>query len=394
MKILHTVEFYSPSVGGAQEVVRQLSEHLVILGHDVTVATSRIPNRSAKIINGVKIIDFDVSGNAVNGYSGEDVHKYQKLLTSNNFDVIMNYAAQQWTTDLAFEVIDQITAKKILVPCGYSGLFNPSYQDYFNQLPTYLDKYDKIVYLSPNYRDINFALKHGVRNHVIIPNGADEREFTGESTNIIPNIKHKIGINLQDKLILHVGSHTGLKGHKESIKAFINTKLPNTTLLILGDGHYTSGCSIGCKSKAIGQNLSNKFTLNNSNQRIIVTNLSRADTIAAFQSADLFLFLSNIECSPLVLFEAAASGTPFVASNAGNSREIAEWTKCGLIARSKTDINGYTRVDIRSASKLIKKILDDPILYERMSKSGRSAWKRKFTWEKIAKEYEKLYEKN
>ena len=42
MKILHTVEFYHPSVGGMQEVVKQLSERLVRLGHNVTVATSQL----------------------------------------------------------------------------------------------------------------------------------------------------------------------------------------------------------------------------------------------------------------------------------------------------------------------------------------------------------------
>ena len=40
MKILHTVEYYAPSVGGAQEVVRQISERMVQRGHQVTVATT------------------------------------------------------------------------------------------------------------------------------------------------------------------------------------------------------------------------------------------------------------------------------------------------------------------------------------------------------------------
>jgi len=39
MKILHTVESYTPSINGMQQVVKQLSERLVLLGHDVTVAT-------------------------------------------------------------------------------------------------------------------------------------------------------------------------------------------------------------------------------------------------------------------------------------------------------------------------------------------------------------------
>lgn len=36
MKILHTVEFYEPSVGGAQEVIKQISLQLVKRGHEVT----------------------------------------------------------------------------------------------------------------------------------------------------------------------------------------------------------------------------------------------------------------------------------------------------------------------------------------------------------------------
>ena len=71
MKILHTVEFYHPSVGGMQEVVRQISERLVALGHQVTVATTALPERTEKEINGVKIVEFKISGNAVRGMSGE-----------------------------------------------------------------------------------------------------------------------------------------------------------------------------------------------------------------------------------------------------------------------------------------------------------------------------------
>lgn len=63
MKILHTVEFYYPSVGGMQEVVKRLSELLVQYGHDVTVATTRLAARRDKTINGVKIKEFEISGN-------------------------------------------------------------------------------------------------------------------------------------------------------------------------------------------------------------------------------------------------------------------------------------------------------------------------------------------
>ena len=35
MRILHTVEFYHPSVGGTQTVAQLLSERLAALGHEV-----------------------------------------------------------------------------------------------------------------------------------------------------------------------------------------------------------------------------------------------------------------------------------------------------------------------------------------------------------------------
>lgn len=80
LKILHTVEYYSPSVGGAQEAVKRISELLVKKGHEVTVATTYLPEREKYNINGVKIEDFSISGNSVRGFSG-DTAKYSGFFT-------------------------------------------------------------------------------------------------------------------------------------------------------------------------------------------------------------------------------------------------------------------------------------------------------------------------
>src|SRR6266404_4503257 len=141
MNILHTVEFYYPSVGGAQEVVRQLSEHIAGLGHEVTVATTQLPEREKLTHNGVKIAEFAISGNRVRGIEG-DVDEFHRFVTNGDFDVVMNYAAQQWASDLFFDVIDQVEAWKVFVPCGYSALFDPAYEQYFAEMPGILRKYD------------------------------------------------------------------------------------------------------------------------------------------------------------------------------------------------------------------------------------------------------------
>lgn len=126
MRILHTFAFYEPSKGGAQEVIKQLSERLAKRGHQMTVATAYLPGRRHLDLNGVDIRQFRISGNAVKGIAGE-IEAYQNFLLRSEFDVMLNCAAQTWTTDLTFPVLDQIKAKKIIVPLGYSRL--PLYRE-------------------------------------------------------------------------------------------------------------------------------------------------------------------------------------------------------------------------------------------------------------------------
>ena len=390
MKFLHTAEFYSPSVGGAQEVIKQLSEHMVALGHDVTVATTKLPNRRKKVINGVKIKEFDISGNEVRGYTGKDVEKYKQFLVKSKFDVIMNYAAQQWTADLMFQVIDKIKAKKVFVPCGYSRLYDPEYKGYFRHLPEILRKYDAMVYLSRDYRDINFARKHHLKNIHIIPNGADEREFGKLNPAAAQDFRTKWGIQPGELLILNVSNHTGMKGHHEAIQAFWQANIKNAMLMFVGDVNEYGGCYRDCKrSSWVQNNVYNR--LSNKNKRIVVTHISRKETLAAYQAADMFLFLSNLECSPLVLFEAAAAGNPFITSGCGNAAEIARWTGAGIVTKSRQEKDGRTTIDISAAAQAIEKLFGSEKMRIKMGKNGRKAWEKRYTWEILAKQYLKVY---
>jgi hypothetical protein len=111
MRILHTVEFYEPSRGGAQEVVKQISERLGKRRHDVTVATSALTSRCDGIINDVKIEEFHVAGNSVKGIKGES-QRYQSFVTSANFDIILNHASRTRTTNPSVPLLDQIREKR------------------------------------------------------------------------------------------------------------------------------------------------------------------------------------------------------------------------------------------------------------------------------------------
>ena len=385
VRILHTVEFYYPSVGGAQEKVRQVSERLVRLGHDVTVATRRLLTRNSSVLNGVNIEEFNISGNAVQGFSGEVEH-YQKFIFESSFDVIMNYAAQQWATDLVLPILNRISAKKVFVPCGFSGLYLPEYGDYFEQMKTWLKQYDVCVYLSNDYRDVNFARKCGTDNGVLIPNGAGADEFDQKAD---IDIRAQLEIPPEHFLILHVGSHTGAKGHKEAIRIYKKARIRHATFLIVANNFGAGSCTRSClrKEKLYRCNRLSRVL----DKKILVKSLSRKETVAAYHEADLFFFPSNIECSPITLFEAMASKTPFLTTDVGNSKEIIEWSNAGELLPTLKFPNGYVRANVNASVDVLQRFFYNPEKRQRMASDGYKNWKTSFTWEKITKQYENLY---
>lgn len=387
MKILHTVEFYHPSIGGMQEVVKQISERLSARGHTVTVATSHDPTRISKIINGVNIKDFKISGNVVRGIKG-DQNKYINFLLKEDYDIITNFAAQQWASDLTFRVLNKINAKKVFVPTGFSGLFNSQFSDYFEKIPKFLNYYDSIVYLSNDYRDISFSREYGLNTGIIIPNGASEDEFSILKKDL--SIKRDIGIK-QDFMIVSIGTHTGAKGHDEAIQIFKELNINNSALVIIGNTMkgFSNGCALKCKQLA--RELNSEFKNNGLNRRIYILDLGRELTTKLLMISDLFLFTSNIECSPLVLFEAMAAGIPFATVDVGNTKEITDWSNGGFLLPTKFDQNGNSFADIKASANIIHKLLKIPSNLKKMGAKGRSSWGKKFTWAKITDQYEKLY---
>ncbi len=88
-----------------------------------------------------------------------------------------------------------------------------------------------------------------------------------------------------------------------------------------------------------------------------------------------------------------ASKTPFLTADVGNSAEIVEWSGgAGIVLPTDKNKEGFARVRIPESIKILEDIYRDEKRWEKMAKDGFSAWKKRFTWEKIAKEYEKLYE--
>jgi glycosyltransferase involved in cell wall biosynthesis len=492
MRLLFCCEFYFPSVGGVQEVMRQIAERLARRGHDVTVATTKLGNRNFDVHNGVKIVEFAVTGNLANGISGE-VERYRAFVQEFQCDALLIKAAQQWTFDALWPVFDSLSCRKVFIPCGFSGLYEPNYVGYFEEMPSILRKFDHLIFYADRYRDTDFARTHGIENYSIVPNGASEIEFGVERD---VDFRRRHGIPEDSFVILTVGSITGMKGHRELLEAFVKYPDDDHRLTFIMNGNpppvpdvvaqaaegritlknqvqsatedravqaagpapllermgkvFRSEGVIGLLgrvawriqnrfsrmadaiSKTVGiyhtegargvryrlvqrmarhplgsrflayspVQLSNyaspiSFWLSEAKRarhgkQLLVTDFDRPELVQAYMAADLFVFASNIEYSPLVLFETCAAGTPFLSVPVGNAEEIALWTQGGIICTADKDGRGYTRASPEEFCRQIKRLTNERASLREMGERARSSWQDRYTWEKISRTYEKI----
>ena len=415
MRLLFCCQFYAPSVGGVQEVMRELAEQLTLRGHHVTVATSQLHDRDFRSLNGVAIEGFSVDGNAVSGMTGE-VSRYRQFVIDGEFDAVMIMAAQQWTFDALWPIFDRIKSRKIFIPCGYSGFYEPSYAGYFERLPAILKQLDHLVFHSTDYRDINFARSCGLKNFSVIPVGASRSAFDVEPD---ATFRSAHGIPPQSFVFFTVGTFTGLKGHLELARAFSLLKLEkNEHATLVLNGNQVKAPARGASNaykkivhlikvqglpyllkKAFrmiwpGSNdllrTVKKINRTQLQKTVLLTDFPREDLTQLFMAADLFVFASKIEYSPLVLFETAAAGTPFLSVGVGNAPEIAQWTGAGVMCPSTVDAKGYTQVKEEDLAVAMAELMRAPQRLEALGRAGRENWSEKFNWEKIAGLYEQV----
>ena len=412
MKILHTVESHLPARHGMSEVVRQISERLVARGHEVTVACGHDSNRTTDNIQEVKIRQFKIAGKSATSIWG-DIYGYQQFILNSNHDIIVNFAAQQWATDLVFPLLEKKNAKKVFVPTGFSALADIRYRSYFENMRRWINLYDACVFLSDTYRDIKFARDRGYERIAVIPNGAAEEEFDSRPR---ADFREQHAIPKSDFLAIHIAGYLSVaKGQLEAVQIFSESHIENATMLIVcpefaspiherlrpkeflkAGYHLIRGRGFkGLQLPLRLQLAVNSYAQRNVRfrRRIKLLALSRAETVEAFKAAQLLLFPSWIECSPLVLFEAAASKTPFLVTDVGNAREIISWTKGGKIlpGMGLADREGSVCADIQGGAAALNSFYAADEERRAMADCAHSAWKQHFTWNKIAAQYESLY---
>lgn len=202
-----------------------------------------------------------------------------------------------------------------------------------------------------------------------------------------PSFRERYGIAQGVPLLLTVGSHTGTKGHRLSIQAFRRARIGRSVLVVIGNSIPGQSCLSDCRRRAWLTRLASM-----GRKRVLLLNPPRADVLAAYHAADLFVFCSNLECSPLVLFEAMASRTPFLTVACGNAKEIAEWGHGGIVVPTVQCPDGLADAKPDAMARAIEDLMSNPNKRLQLAEAGYAAWQQRFTWDKIATQYEELYQ--
>jgi glycosyltransferase involved in cell wall biosynthesis len=379
MKILLTAEFYYPSIGGAQKVVSEIAERLAINKDlKIYIATSKIYKNQKKkeIINSVNIRRFNIKGNYIENFSGEK-NSYIKFLINSKFDVILFYAAQQWTFDIALDILNDIKSKKIFCPCGFSKINKITYKNYFLKISECINIFDKVIFHSNQYQDFFFLKNFLEKKKIsIISNAADNNFF-----NLSKNKTFNDRITFLNVSNLVPGKRQDLSIFVAFIISFFIRKKINFYFV----GNYVQSSNL--KKKLIFivfyyylNILRLTFNLIFFKKKIIfLENLTRDKVIDLYKNSNFFLFTSRVECSPIVIFEALASGLPFFSLKSGNIDEICKKTKAGICK------NNFIKL-----SFAIIKILSNSKKLTQMSKNGILNFRMIYNWEKIFKKYENI----
>lgn len=393
MRILCCSENYPPSVGGVQEVSRQIAERLAARGHSVTVATSNFAHEPAySVRNHVNVHRFNVSGNYVRGLSG-DIRGYSDFVSAGNFDAILINAAQQWTLDA---LLERHTLTNIyLIPCGFSQLENPSYQQYFSLLSGKLKDMAGLIFCTRNYSDYEFAIHHGATRCHIIPNGADAGEFDAAFAD---SFRSEFSIPQSTRLIISVGTQIASKGHWEVLRAYSRADLACPSVLAI-NAHFPYNSAVGTAKELIKNLATCRLPLPleclihsalNSKKKVLLLDLPREELVSLYKAADLFAFGSHREYSPLVIHEALAAGVPFISTPAGNAAELAEASEAGVIVDAKRRSNGDLTASISSMARLMAELINSPAKLSAMKMNARRAFNEQYTWGAITDQYERL----
>jgi glycosyltransferase involved in cell wall biosynthesis len=317
MRILLTSPTYPPFNSGLGNAVAQQAAFLAAAGHQVVVATGGA-ERGTREEFGVRVETFVLRGadswlQPIRG----DVAGYIDFLKSNEWDVTLFNAWQNWATDIALIHLSDLPGRKFVYShCISTNVFfrhQPfrslarylAWRPYWWRLPGVMRQLDGLIFLADcgcdsRFDDLQLA-KCAAVPFLVVPNALSHAAAQALAAAASPQ-------HARDRLIA-VGSYQWQKGFDFVIRAYAASgALNKIPLHLFGQEYSAYGEKLRRSAMCMGVD---------SAYLVLHEGVSGERLQMEYRRAHLVLSGSHTECQPLALLDASACATPFVARATG-----------------------------------------------------------------------------
>jgi phosphatidylinositol alpha-mannosyltransferase len=362
MRIVQISPYSWDAPGGVQGHIAQLSHHLRERGHDVLVLA---PGDKPGFRDGARVVGRPYPVH-VNG-------SVARLCFSPRSSRIVRKAFSAFGPDV-IHVHDPLTPSTAMLGVLHkTAPVVATFHSYFAR-----DHFEGRLYtavaplLRPVWRRIDrrLAVSEAARYSVcsrmgtlpveIVPNGADVELFAQATPADLPD----------GRILLFVGRLEPRKGFPVAVKAFaeLAPRYPDLRLVVVGAGEQAQAV------EALRPEL---------RQRVHMLGKVPNEALPTYhRAADVFVSpATGSESFGIVLVEAMAAGLPLVASDIAGYREVARHEREGLLVAPS---------DPRALAAGVRRLLDDPVLAERLGANGAQR-ARTFSWDRIIDRLEAAY---
>lgn len=404
MNVLHVVQTYPPSIGGTQEVMRQISERLVAdYGDQVTVYTTVARSNTyfwdarqpalpegETWQNGVRVVRFPVFNRLGNLrlnvarimhrlrlpyeewarglYFGPIVPRLRQAIAHSGAELVMASAFP------LLHMHDAVRgAQDANIPAILLGAFHTEDTWAFERRMVYNDIRQCAIYIAYTDFEGDYLLQHGVDAAKIrvIGGGIEPERYRAAERNAV---RQRLGWG-EELVIVSVAQHLAHKRLDLLITAMphIWETVPDARLVIVGSPAGDTPHLEGLLAKLSPQQ----------RERVILSGQqSFQEKVQWLAAADIFAMLSNHESFGLVFLEAWASGLPVIGSNAGAISSAIKDERDGLLVP-------YGNSD--AVATAILRLWQEPALRAQMSAAGQAKIKAQYTWDIVVQRFREIY---
>lgn len=374
MKILHVIPDLAPETGGPVTAVLGLAEAQAAAGHEVCVASSDYGVTTAPSLGGV---EFKLFPCRYDTWRWAPALRRYLERSVKDFDVVMVESLWQYPTYAAGKVCREARMPYVVSPNGMLDSWSLS-QKAWKKRP-YMALLERATLMGANA--IHLTSEGELNNShlnawrvpkVVIPLGLHKSKYArlpgeGDFRRRYPELAGK-------QMVLFLGRLHYKKRPDVLIRAFraLCADVPGAHLVLAGrgDGAYVESLRKLAASLGI-------------QDRVLFTGILKGEAVReAYRAASVFALPSWQENFGLAVVEAMAAGCPVVVSDHIDLAPDIREARAGLVAPPEPE---------ETASAILSLLRDEGARRE-MGQRGRQLVLEKFTWEKCASAFDRVFE--